>query len=45
MFTDTFAGIAPTSVFPYIAAQVIGATIGIVAVRILLPVPEAVDND
>ena len=28
MFTDTFAGIAPESVLPYIAAQVVGAAIG-----------------
>lgn len=28
IFTDTFAGIAPESVFPYIAAQLVGAAIG-----------------
>ncbi len=28
MFTDTFAGIAPESVLPYIAAQLVGAAIG-----------------
>ncbi|WP_019181265.1 aquaporin [Microbacterium yannicii] len=28
IFTDTFAGIAPTSVLPFIAAQLIGAAIG-----------------
>jgi glycerol uptake facilitator-like aquaporin len=28
MFSDTFAGIAPESVLPYIAAQVVGAAIG-----------------
>jgi glycerol uptake facilitator-like aquaporin len=29
MFSDTFAGIAPTSVAPFIAAQLIGALIGL----------------
>jgi glycerol uptake facilitator-like aquaporin len=33
VFTDTFAGIAPGSVLPFIAAQVIGALIGLLAVR------------
>lgn len=28
MFSDTFAGISPTSVLPFIAAQIIGASIG-----------------
>ncbi len=28
MFSDTFAGIAPTSVLPFIAAQITGATLG-----------------
>ena len=30
MFSDTFAGIAPASVLPFIAAQIIGATFGAV---------------
>lgn len=33
MFTDTFAGIAPTSVLPYIAAQLVGAAIGVAVVK------------
>lgn len=33
MFTDTFAGIAPESVLPYIAAQLVGATIGVALVK------------
>ena len=33
VFTDTFAGIAPGSVLPFIAAQIIGALIGMLAVR------------
>ncbi|ALO97773.1 MIP family protein [Streptomyces hygroscopicus subsp. limoneus] len=28
-FTDTFTGIAPTSVLPFLAAQLIGATVGL----------------
>ncbi len=35
MFTDTFAGIEPASVFPYIAAQLVGAVIGLGAVGLL----------
>ena len=33
VFTDTFAGIAPGSVLPFIAAQIIGALLGMLAVR------------
>ena len=36
-FTDTFAGIAPTSVLPFIAAQLVGATLGWLLVRSLFP--------
>lgn len=32
IFTDTFAGIAPGSVAPFIAAQLVGAVIGVLAV-------------
>lgn len=35
MFTDTFAGIEPASVLPYIAAQLVGAVIGLGAVVLL----------
>jgi arsenate reductase len=38
MFSDTFAGIAPTSVLPFIAAQVVGAGVGLLLVRLLFPV-------
>ncbi|GAA1739935.1 aquaporin [Luedemannella helvata] len=38
-FTDTFAGIAPASVAPFIAAQVIGAFIGAGLVVALYPAP------
>ena len=37
MFTNTFAGIAPTSVLGFIGAQLIGAAIGYVLVRLLTP--------
>lgn len=33
IFTDTFAGIAPTSVLSFIAAQLVGAAIGAVVVK------------
>ena len=33
IFSDTFAGIAPTSVLPFIAAQLVGALVGMAAVR------------
>ena len=38
MFSDTFAGIAPASVLPFIAAQLLGAALGYAAVRVLFPV-------
>ncbi|MET9131919.1 MIP/aquaporin family protein [Streptomyces antibioticus] len=42
-FTDTFAGIAPASVAPFIAAQVLGAVLGLGAVAVIYgraaPVP------
>ena len=37
MFTDTFAGIAPTSAPGFIAAQILGAVIGLGLVRYLFP--------
>ncbi len=37
IFTDTFAGIAPGSVLPFIAAQIAGAGIGTALVRALYP--------
>lgn len=33
VFSDTFAGISPESVFPFIGAQVIGMALGLLAVR------------
>ncbi len=39
MFSDTFAGIAPSSVLGFIAAQLIGGSVGLVLVRLLTPAP------
>jgi len=33
VFSDTFAGIAPSSVLPFIVAQLVGATIGLLVVK------------
>lgn len=44
-FTDTFAGIDPASVAPYVLAQVVGAALGVATVTLLYPrVAEAVDE-
>ncbi len=37
MFTDTFAGIEPSSAPAFIAAQVVGAALAVAAIRILYP--------
>ncbi|MEZ3159622.1 aquaporin [Microbacterium sp. BWT-B31] len=37
MFSDTFAGIAPASTLPFIAAQAIGGLLGYLLVRVLFP--------
>jgi glycerol uptake facilitator-like aquaporin len=46
-FTDTFAGIAPASVVPFIAAQLVGAAIGAVQTELFHPrvgvTPEPLD--
>ncbi len=45
IFSDTFAGIAPDSVLPFIAAQVVGACVGAALVRTLYPdVGQATDD-
>jgi arsenate reductase len=41
ILSDTFAGIAPGSAWPFIGAQVVGAAIGVVVVRVLFPVQRA----
>lgn len=40
-FSDTFAGIAPTSVLPFIGAQLVGAALGWLLVRAFFPVAAA----
>jgi glycerol uptake facilitator-like aquaporin len=42
MFTDTFAGIAPTSVPVFLAAQVAGGLVGWLAIRIFFPADPAI---
>jgi glycerol uptake facilitator-like aquaporin len=37
MFSDSFAGIAPASTLPYVAAQILGGLIGWLTVRSLFP--------
>ena len=36
-FSDTFAGIAPSSVLPFILAQLVGAAVAVVLIRVLYP--------
>ncbi|MFD7339976.1 aquaporin [Streptomyces violascens] len=40
-FTDTFAGIAPASVLPFVAAQLVGLVVGVVLVAVLFGRPAA----
>ncbi|MFE7797627.1 aquaporin [Nocardia sp. NPDC057440] len=44
MFSDTFAGIAPTSTLGFIAAQVLGALAGLGLISILYPHSTTADN-
>jgi arsenate reductase len=37
MFSDTFAGIAPSSVPPFIAAQIIGGVLAAGVIKVLYP--------
>lgn len=43
--TDTFAGIDPTSVPPFVAAQVVGLGVAVVLIRALYPDVEVVADD
>ncbi|MFI6445635.1 aquaporin [Kitasatospora sp. NPDC050543] len=43
-FTDTFAGIAPASVLPFIAAQLLGGAIGIALVAVLFGRPAPAED-
>jgi glycerol uptake facilitator-like aquaporin len=45
MFSDSFAGIAPDSVLPFIAAQIVGGLIGLALIVVLYPdAPRAADR-
>ncbi|WP_269855551.1 aquaporin [Streptomyces sp. RPT161] len=44
-FTDTFAGIAPGSVEPFIAAQLVGAAVGLGLVSLLFGRPSVAEAD
>ena len=44
-FTDTFAGIAPASVAPFIAAQVLGAVLGLGAIAVVYGRPAPVPDE
>ncbi|WP_405485843.1 aquaporin [Nocardia sp. NBC_00511] len=44
IFSDTFAGIAPASAPGYIAAQIIGAAIGLGLIGLLYPDPNPAEN-
>ncbi len=37
MFSDTFAGIAPSSAAPFVAAQIIGGALAVAIIRVLYP--------
>jgi glycerol uptake facilitator-like aquaporin len=41
MFSDTFAGIAPESVLPFVGMQLLGGVLALLAVRFLYPTPGA----
>jgi arsenate reductase len=43
--SDTFAGIAPTSVVPFIVAQVVGAAMACAVVRVLWPTAQDLGED
>lgn len=45
VFTDTFAGVAPDSVLPFLAAQLIGAAVAIVLTVALFPAPRSAAGD
>lgn len=40
MFSDTFAGIAPASVLPFVGLQLVGGVVALVVVRYLYPHPD-----
>lgn len=44
VFTNTFAGIAPSSVLPFVAAQVVGMFLGLAVVRLLANAQTAIES-
>jgi glycerol uptake facilitator-like aquaporin len=44
MFSDTFAGIAPSSMPMFVAAQLVGLAMAVVAVRVLYPITRTADQ-
>ncbi|MFI1918207.1 aquaporin [Nocardia sp. NPDC020380] len=44
IFSDTFAGIAPASVPAFIAAQIVGAAIGLIVIGLIYPDPVPAQN-
>jgi arsenate reductase len=44
-FTDTFAGIAPTSVPAFVASQLVGAVAGTLAIAVFHPRPGSVTDN
>jgi glycerol uptake facilitator-like aquaporin len=45
MFSDTFAGIAPSSAPGYITAQIVGGLIGLALIAVLYPDAAATADD
>ncbi|TRW45756.1 aquaporin [Georgenia yuyongxinii] len=45
VFTDTFAGIAPASVLPFVLAQLLGGAVGVLAARFFYPAPALQPED
>ena len=45
ILSDTFSGIAPASVLPFVAAQAVGAVIACAIVRLLWPTVTEVAED
>jgi hypothetical protein len=45
MFSNTFAGIAPSSVAMFVAMQLIGGAVGYLLIRALYPEPHSVATE
>ena len=43
VFSDTFAGIAPSSVLPFIAAQILGGVVAVGVIKVLYPAMTSAD--